>query len=406
MKQSDARCVFTLQKLSLFSVVSLLIFATFSGCSSGSKPSAPGASDATDSTDSPEQKAEAKAVQEASKSPKGEQKFVVTTLTPAQTFQGALAGNGLTSAILEVEEAVRKNQDDVPMVVTYMALLRLAGNGGDVQRNLARMAGAKGAKNPWFLLESGYGALSRKEFALAEYLFGKAERFTAGDGLVKSAVNHAYGVRLLMIGRQPDGVYEIRKAAGANYVPALLTLGFLGLKSGDYIGAERNFRIALASDGENLNAKMGLGVALRVRGRSDDAYPLIAQVHKQRANDRRVTWNYALALSEAPGKKTEALELLSKYFQLPGSLGDIDARANSLYQKLQNESKAPAASASAGSGSASPALRAGAGAAGGGAAPGAGKPAGGAGSPGNKAAGGNANQSSSPDKAKDTPKPK
>jgi tetratricopeptide (TPR) repeat protein len=327
--------------------------STSSGAKNKTNPTA-------DAEASAESKNEAKVAPEVAKSPKGEQKFVTTTLTPAQTFQKPLVGNDLTSAIMEVEESVRKAPDDVPMVVTYLALLRLAGNGGDVQKSLAKSAGAKGAKSPWFLLESGYGALTRREFALADYLFGKADRFSSGDALVKAAVNHAFGIRLMMIGRQADGIYEIRKAASANFGPALVTLGYLGLRSGDYAGAERNFRAALASDGESFNAKMGLGISLRVRGRADEAYPLIAQVLKQRPNDRRVHWDYALALSEAPGKKAEAVELLSKYFQLPGSLGDIDAKANALYQKLQAELKAPppAAPASAAPATAAPATAA------------------------------------------------
>jgi tetratricopeptide (TPR) repeat protein len=142
--------------------------------------------------------------------------------------------------------------------------------------------------------------------------------------------------------KQSQGIYEMNKAARANYVPALITLGFLALRSGDYLGAERNFRIATASAGENLNAKMGLGIALRVRGKADEAVPLLAQIYKQKSQDRRVAWNYALALSEIPSRRKEAVDLLGKYFQLPGSLGDVDGKANALLQKLQAPPPSPA----------------------------------------------------------------
>ena len=51
-----------------------------------------------------------------------------------------------------------------------------------------------------------------------------------------------------------------------NYRSQWVNRGVVMVAPGDYIGAERNFRIAMASAGENLNAKMGLGIALRVRG--------------------------------------------------------------------------------------------------------------------------------------------
>jgi Flp pilus assembly protein TadD len=336
-------------KFSLRYVPLLLLLA---GCASGGgktkAPSAPEGNASASST-APSKAIEEKLDQDARKSSRGESKFVITTLTPANVVQGSVGTQALSDAILEIEEAVRKDPEDVPMVVTFLALLRMAGNGGDIQKNLSRAAGTKGAKNPWFLLETAYGALTRKEFALTEYLLGKADRFASGDAQVKSAVAHAWGVRYMVERKQSQGIYEMNKAAKANYLPALITLGFLALRSGDYIGAERNFRIATAAASENLNAKMGLGIALRVRGRADEAEPLLGQVYKARPSDRRVAWNYAIALSEIPARKKDAMDVLNKYFQLPGSLGEVDGKANELLQKLQaRPAAAPAPAAAAG----------------------------------------------------------
>lgn len=317
------------------------------GCASKGEKNEPSASasDAGGSSDEEtgSKNVEAKQEQEARKSSRGESRFVITTLTPTSVVQGSVGTQALSDAILEIEESVRKDQDDVPMVVTFLALLRMAGNGGDIQKNLSRAAGTKGAKNPWFLIETAYGAMTRREYALTEYLLGKADRFASGDAQVKAAVAHAWGVRYMVDRKQSQGIYEMNKAAKANYLPALITLGFLALRSGDYLGAERNFRIASASAGENLNAKMGLGIALRVRGKPDEAEPLLAQVYKQKSQDRRVAWNYALALSEIPSRRKDAIDLLGKYFQLPGSLGDVDGKANALMQKLQAPPPRPAA---------------------------------------------------------------
>ena len=315
-----------------------LALAILSACASKDKNiSSSGEDGEADTLDAPAAPVatEAKPEMDARKSSRGESKFVITTLTPASVVQGSIGTQLLSDAILEIEEVVRKDPDDVPMVVTFLALLRMAGNGGDIQKNLSRAAGTMGAKNPWFLIETAYGALTRKEYALVEYLLGKADRFASGDAQVKAAVAHAWGVRYMVDRKQSQGIYEMNKAARANYLPALITLGFLGLRSGDYIGAERNFRIAMASAGGNLNAKMGLGIALRVRGKAEEAEPLLGQVYKARGSDRRVAWNYALALSEIPARKKDAMDVLSKYFQLPGSLGDVDSKADALLQKLQ-----------------------------------------------------------------------
>jgi|GEM_PF-626954 len=368
--------------LALIGFVTLSATGVMPGCASSSKKS-PSASAKGDDDDDEGSSAdsgksgEAKQELDAKKSTHGATKSVITTLGAQSAIQGSVGTQALSDAILEVEELVRKEPDDVPMVVTFLALLRMAGNGSDIQKNLAVAAGSKGAKNPWFLLELAYGALSRREWARAEYLLGKVGRFSAGDTLVKAAASHAWGVRYLVDRKEAQGIYEMTKAGKANYLPALLTLGYLALRSGDYIGAERNFRIASASAGENLNAKMGLAISLRVRGKADEAEPLLAQVYKVRPNDRRVAWNYAVALADMPSRRKDAIDLLTKYFQLPGSLGDVDGRANALLQKLQAPPAKPAAPAAK---AAAPA----AGAGGGDAGAGAGKadaPKGGAGKP-------------------------
>jgi hypothetical protein len=52
-----------------------------------------------------------------------------------------------------------------------------------------------------------------------------------------------------------------------------------------------------------------------------------------------VVWNYALTLSQVNGKEKEALAVLEKYFQLPGSFPELDAKATQLLNKLQAKAK-------------------------------------------------------------------
>ena len=325
------------------------LLAIAAGCASsgGEKKAAGGASDANNSSGS---KSEVKAgTEEAKKEEKqsvsGTTRFVTTTLNNENVVQGSASPNLVSDAIVDFDELTRKDSDNVALVTTYLALLRLHGQGSDIYKSIERKAGGVGAKNPWFLIEASYGALTRREFALAEYLLSKAERNAGGNPQIKAAVQHAYGVRYLVDKKVQQGVSEMRKAAEGNYLPALLTLGFLALRSGDYPGAERTFRAAAAADGENLNARLGLAVALRTRGKAEEAVPLIASVYKIKTQDRRVAWNYALALSEVPSLKKEASEVLNKYFQMPGTLGEIDARANALMAKLNAPPPPPPAPA-------------------------------------------------------------
>ncbi len=280
----------------------------------------------------------------------GRAALVTTTLGNENTLEGSIPGQILSEVLLSLDELARKEPDNVPVLVTYLGLLRLHGQSPDLYLSIERRAGLHGAKNVWFTLEAGYGAMRRKEFALADYLFNKAEKNAAGNPTAKAAVNHAFGVKALLSGKTQEGIAVMRKAASAEppFLPSLLTLGFLGLRSGDFAGAERNFRAATASFPNSLNARLGLGASLRARGKVDEAIPLVQGIYKTRPTDRRLAWNYALTLSDNPSTVREAQAVLAKYFELPGQLPDIDAKANALANKLQSMTPAtPAARAPA-----------------------------------------------------------
>jgi tetratricopeptide (TPR) repeat protein len=264
-------------------------------------------------------------------------KRVVTSISNQPSFQGSIPSQVLTDTIVAMEDLVQKNPRDVSILVTYLGLLRLHGQGGQIYDSVVQRAGSLGAGSPWFLLETGYGALVRKDYAQAEFLFNKAEKAAKGDGSAKAAVRHASGVSNLMQGRIQQAVFEMKQAAAGEdpHLPALLTLGYLGLRYGDYQGAERSFRSAMAMDSKNINARMGLAIALRVKGNPQEALGIMQSLYENDKNDRRVAWNYALVLADYPGKEKEAISLLEKYFQLPGTLPEIDAKATQLLNSLQ-----------------------------------------------------------------------
>ena len=319
------------------SSISLISCAATSGAESAGGDS--GAKD--ESSERELQKASKEQESTPSDSPKGSSKAVVVTLKNAPSFQGSIPNQVLTDSLVAMEEVVQKNPKDVGIMITYLGLLRMHGQGGQIYDSILRKAGPLGSNNPWFLLEAGYGALVRRDFGLAEFLLGKAEKSAKGMADAGAAIRHAFGVNYLLQDRVQQGVFEMKQAANATkpYLPALLTLGYMGLRYGDYIGAERSFRAAVAAEGKNVNARMGLAIALRVKGSPGDALGMMQSIYNEDNNDRRIVWNYALTLSEVNGKEKEALAILEKYFQLPGSFPELDAKATQLMNKLQAKSK-------------------------------------------------------------------
>lgn len=281
------------------------------------------------------------ATKRTSDEPSGKRRSVVVTLNNAPSFQGSIPSQVLLDTVVALEDSVQKRPNDTGLIVTYLGLLRLQGQGGPIYDSVIQKSGAVGASDPWFLVEAGYGALVRKDFGQAEFFFAKAEKLAKAAPEAAAAVRHGYGVSYLLQGRVQEAVFEMKKAAGATppHLPALLTLGFMALRYGDYEGAERSFRAAMAYAEDDMNARMGLAIALRVRGQASEAVGIMKALYADAKSDRRVAWNYALTLADIPGREKEAMAVLERYFQLPSSLPDIDAKATQLLNTLQSKAQ-------------------------------------------------------------------
>jgi tetratricopeptide (TPR) repeat protein len=272
----------------------------------------------------------------------GNLKTVTTALTADGGIDGNIPEDLLSRTLNDLAQVVSSEPENVPLMVTYMGLLRLYGQSPQMLRDVERKAGAFGAKSPWYLIEAAYGALNRKDFAFAEYLLAKAVKNAPTNPLVKNAVTHATAVRYILDGKLQVGLVEMKKAAQGEipFLPSTLTLGFQYLKVGDYESAEKMFRNATAAAPYSVGANLGLAAALRVRGKAAEALPLLQRLYKQRPQDRRIVWNLAVTLGDGDAaQKQQAIGLLDKYFQLPGSLPEIDARANAMTIRLTNELK-------------------------------------------------------------------
>lgn len=268
----------------------------------------------------------------------GSIKNVTTTLNNEPGLEGSLAESILSEAIINLDELTKKEPDNVPLHVTYLSFLRMYGQNHSLYDSVERKIGLLAFKNVWFELESAYSAMKRKEFSRADYLLEKAEKNAGTDPLLLNAALHARALRQLLTGKIREGVLLMRRSAKGSqaYYPSLLTLGFIQLRAGDIIGAEEIFRSAIAIMPDSAYATIGLAASLRAKGKGDEAVSILRSLYKLRANDRRIAYNFALALSESIGNgPKEALEIMKKYFQLPGMYAEIDSKANDLFNKLQ-----------------------------------------------------------------------
>ncbi len=286
--------------------------------------------------------ASAKAQKETSSAPAenkpvGGTRFVTTTITNNESMEGNIPSDVLNETLLAMDELVRKSPDNVSLNVTYMGLLRMYNQNHSLQDSHLRRAGAEGAKNVWFLLEAAYAAMARNDFSMADYMLGRAQKVAKDNPVARTAIQHATGVRLYLDGKPQAGMYEMKKAANSEqpFFPSLLTVGFWTLRTGDYKTAEHMFSLASQIVPNSIYVRLGTAAVFRVQGRAADAIPILSALVKLKSNDKRMMWNYALALSEGDqAQQKQALDVLGKTLQMPGA-GEIDGRINTLLTKLQ-----------------------------------------------------------------------
>jgi len=326
------------------SIKASLLLLLFVGCASSEKPQ-PQASQKASSTSPRSPKNDAPVPSKplgVAKLPttKGQMVFVQTTVgNRVDVLEGEVPDRILTEGMLDLDQLTKKEPHNVSAQATYMGLLRIYKNNPGLYQEVMRNAGLNdGISDPWFLIEAALGALENRRYELVEYLLAKAERNFGKDQEVQLSATHIRGVKLYFQNEQADGILLMKEVAEKGYIPASMTLGFMALQSGDFKGAEAYFRKAASSRPSSVHVRLGLAASLRGQGRSDEAVGAMAAVHQAYSKDRRVTWNYILTLADGNSiQKKQAIDLLNKYFQLPGTFPEIDSKANNLLAKLQNE---------------------------------------------------------------------
>lgn len=272
--------------------------------------------------------------------------YVVTTLANEETFVGQIAQPKIEDVLRSLEQTYRERSDDGGAVISYLVFRRLSGTSRDFLSVLERRGSTASSRDPWILLESSYTALLRSDYGMAQYLLDTAEAVGKGAAKVNAAIMHARGLMHYQQKKTVLAMAAFREAAKLSYEPAMLTLALFALKVGDHVGALEQLGKLKDFGIGNLNVKAALGIAYRQAGKPEEAAEFLNQVVRGRPSDKRVLWNYALALSEIPAKRRDAIATLEKYSSAEGYLMDIDNRARSLLEKLKAQEEAAKTQAS------------------------------------------------------------
>jgi tetratricopeptide (TPR) repeat protein len=281
----------------------------------------------------------------SSSSPQSGVGFVTTTFANEETFAGQLQQPRLEDVLRELEQGIRERNDDGGILISYLVFRRLSGSSRDFLSVLEKRGSTASSRDPWILIECAYTALLRRDYGMVQYLLDNADAVGRGKDKVAAGVLHARGLMFYTQKKTVLAMAAFREAAKLNYEPAILTLTFFSLRAGDHEGALSQLNKLKDSANNNLNVKAALGIAHRLAGKPDEAVEYLKAVQRARPNDRRALWNLALATSQIPSKRKDAIALLEKYNESPGANVDLDARARGLLGKLQNLEEAARAEA-------------------------------------------------------------
>ena len=261
--------------------------------------------------------------------------YMVTTFSNEETFAGQVYQPRVEDVLRELEQTYRERNDDGGALISYLVFRRISGVSRDFQSVLEKRGSTASSKDPWILLECSYTALLRRDFGMAQFLLDSAESVGRGKAKVAAAVLHARGLMFYLQKKTVLAMAAFREGAKLSYEPSIMTLTMFALKTGDHSGALAQLSKIKDRANDDLNVKAALGIAYRQAGKPDEAIPYLNAVVKARPNDRRALWNAALAASEIPSKRKEAIALLQKYSSSPGALVDIDYKARELLSSLQ-----------------------------------------------------------------------
>lgn len=225
---------------------------------------------------------------------------------------------------------VEKNPEDLDTRNAYMEAL---GNAGRYDEAVAqgREVLLRDAKNV-----SAYRNLSRIYFAKGEYAMSqlcaeKAKTMAEGD----AGIYNNIGVTYLVMDNEPSAIEEFQTARklDPDNLEANLNLGYVALNSGDYALARECFESALGSQAGNLDAKMGLAVALRGVQEFDAAAKLYDEIIKLDPSNQSAYFNASNMHARYTKDYKRAKKYLEEFINNNNESGQIGP-SHVVYEKI------------------------------------------------------------------------
>ena len=215
---------------------------------------------------------------------------------------------------------VEQNPDDLGVRNAYMEALGAAGRFDDAiaegQEILLRDAKNVGA----------YRNLSRVYFDKGEYAMSqlcaeKAKTLAEGD----AGIYNNIGVTYLVMENEAAAIEEFKTARqlDPDNLEANLNLGYVALNSGDYMLARECFDAALQNQAGNLNAKMGLAVALRGVKEFEAASDLYDEIIKLDPSNQAAYFNASSMHSRYTKEYKKAKKYLEDFVSNNNASGQI-----------------------------------------------------------------------------------
>ncbi len=190
---------------------------------------------------------------------------------------------------------------------------------------------SKNYKDTNVLNSLGLWHLNNGRLTTAAYFFDKSKSYVPN----KASTYNNLGV-LSLKRNLPDLAFAQFKKANnldANYLPALINLGNIYLKNGNFIKSKNLLENALVSEKSNLELKSNYAVALRGSGQHMGAEEVYKQILATHPNHSGTLVNYSILLVEFLNKPTEGLAML----KLARSAGNMEPQTLKTINKLETK---------------------------------------------------------------------
>lgn len=183
------------------------------------------------------------------------------------------------------------------------------------------------------LLQIALNALRARKLSLAEHFIFRLEK--SKNRQIKAAAYTAEGLIALIDKKEPEAIAAWEDALKANpgFKAALLNIGFLSLKYGDYRTAKKR----LGNLRNDWFALYGLAVAARLEGNPNRASSICHNLLSKKPDYKPAI--FTCALNEYQGKKNykEAKEMLNKMLKSGRGSPIIDEKAYKIIEKIERE---------------------------------------------------------------------